>query len=311
MANKMKPQRLRAFRIENNEITQSNSGLLNNLTNRLNGSKAENRRMQLNSEDIKREEDLISDFSPNGHNFVSGVMLRITHAEDVPNISDELLQHEKISINDLETIKAGSSIIYKEHYYFLLGNSLIITNLQSNITITRFQTYINWLLEKERGAMLYEFTPMIVSQEEMPLSDIEKIIVKDPTVGKNEEQETTGHKKFKVDWDYISSLFKDVISLDEMVENNIISAELLISFKKPRKMSKDDYQKLLGAYMKPISDTDNITFNTKKHGKIKGSEINRTKLVDIELTETGKINEPQLYQEMEKFLNELKNEDNN
>jgi hypothetical protein len=137
--------------------------------------------------------------------------------------------------------------------------------------------------------MLYEFTPMIVSQEEMPLSDIEKIIVKDPVVGKNEEQESTGHKKFKVDWDYISSLFKDVITLDEMVENNIISAELLISFKKPRKMSKDDYQKLLGAYMKPISDTDNITFNTKKHGIIKGSEINRTKLVDIELTETGKI----------------------
>lgn len=311
MANKMKPQRLRAFRIENNEITQSNSGLLNNLANKLNGSKAENRRMQLNAEDIKREEDLISDFNVNEQNFVSGVILRITHAEDVPNIPDEFLQHEKISINELDTIEAGTSIIYKEHYYFLLDNSLVITNLQGNITIARFQTYINWLLEKERKTILYEFTPMIVPQEEMPLSDIDKIIVRDTSVGKNNEQSSTGHKKFKLDLDYISSLFSDVVSLDEMVENNIISAELLISFKKPRKMSNDDYQRMLGAYMKPISDTDNITFNTKKHGKIKGSEINRTKLVDIELTETGKINEPQLYQAMEKFLNELKSENSN
>ncbi|MDR1883882.1 MAG: hypothetical protein LBR26_14030 [Prevotella sp.] len=97
MANKMKPQRLRAFRIENNEITQSNSGLLGNLANRLNGSTAEIRRMQLNAEDIKREEDLISDFNVNEQNFVSGVILRITHTENVLNIPDEFLQHEKIS----------------------------------------------------------------------------------------------------------------------------------------------------------------------------------------------------------------------
>jgi hypothetical protein len=311
MANKTKSQRLRAFRIENNEITQSNSGLLNNLTYKLNGSKAENRRMQLNSEDIKREEDLISDFNISDQNFVSGVILRITHAEDVPNIPDEFLQHEKISINELDKIEAGTSIIYKEHYYFLLSDSLLITNLQNNITIPRFQTYINFLLEKERGTVLYEFTPLVIPQREMQLSDIDKIIVRDPSVGRNDEQENTGHKKFKLDLDYISSLFRDVVPLDEMLENNIISAELLISFKKPRKISNDDYQRMLGAYMKPISDTDNITFNTKKHGKIKGSEINRTKLVDIELTETGKINEPQLYQAMEKFLNELKSENNN
>jgi hypothetical protein len=198
MANKMKPQRLRAFRIENNEITQSNSGLLGNLASKLNGSKAGNRRMQLNVEDIKREEDLISDFSVNEQNFISGVILRITHAEDVPNIPDELLQHEKISINELDKIEAGTSIIYKEHYYFLLDNSLVVTNLQGNITIVRFQTYINWLLKKERKTVLYEFTPMIVLQKEMPLSDIDKIIVRDPSVGKNNEQGSIGQKKIQI-----------------------------------------------------------------------------------------------------------------
>jgi hypothetical protein len=308
MKNKMKEQWLRAFRIENNEITQSNSGILNNLATELNGSKVENRRMRLNKEDVKCEEDLIADFNGNEQNLISGVVLRVTHAEDVPNIPDEFLQHEKISINELDAVVTGNSLIGKEHYYFLLDNSFVITNLQRNITITRFQAYINWLLEKKRGTTLYEFTPIIKLQEEILLSDIDKIIMKDPSVGKNEEKSDTGHKKFKLNLNDIPNIFSDVVSLDEMIENNIISAELLISFKKPRKMSMDYYQRMLGAYMKPISDTDNISFNTKKHGKIKGSDINRVKFVEIELTETGKMNEPQLYQEMEKFLNELKGE---
>jgi hypothetical protein len=310
MANKIKSQRLRAFRIENNEITQSNSGLLNNLTNKLNGSKAENRSMQLNSEDIKREEDLISDFNINDQNFVSGVVLRIVHSEDVPNIPDEYLKHEKIPMSELENIEAGTSIIYKDHYYFLLNNDFIVTNLQSNLPIKRLQVYLNWLLEKERGTVLYEFTPVVAPQRETKLSDINKITVKDSIVNAN-NQESTGHRKFALSLDLLTDLIKDVSSLDQIIENNIVSAELLIKFTKPRKMSEEDYQKIMGAYMKPISETDDITFSTKKHGTIKGSDILKTKIVDIELTETNKINEPQLYQEMEKFLNELKSETNN
>ncbi|MFV0377996.1 MAG: hypothetical protein ACK5JD_11935 [Mangrovibacterium sp.] len=311
MANKPKNLKLRAFRIENNEITQSNSGILNNITNKLQGSIAETRRMQLNSEDIKREEDLISDFSISQQKFVSGVVLRITHAEDVPNIPDTFLKHEKISINELENIEAGTSIIYKEHYYFLLNNDFVITNLQSNINIKRLQVYINWLLEKERASMLYEFTPIVVSQNETKLSDIKKITVKDKTVNFMDKQDDTGHKKFALSLDLLTDLIKDVSSLDKIIDNNIVSAELLIKFTKPRKMSEADYQKIMGAYMKPISETDDISFSTKKNGVITGSDILKTKSVDIELTETNKINEPQLYQEMEKFLNELINENNN
>jgi hypothetical protein len=270
MANKTKSQRLRAFRIENNEIAQSNSGLLGNLTNKLKGSKAEIRRRQLNAEDIIHEEDLISDFNVKEQHFVSGVILRITHAEDVPNIPDEFLQHEKIPITELDNIEAGTAIIYKEHYYFLLNNEFIITNLQANLPIKRLQVYMNWLLEKERGNVLYEFTPMVVPQKETILSDISKIVVRDQSVGKNREQGDTRHKKFKLDLDYISGFFRDVVPLDEMIENNIISAELLIKFTKPKKMSEEDYQKVMGAYMKPISETDDISFLTKKHGTIKG-----------------------------------------
>ena len=313
MANKTKSLRLRAFRIENNEISQSNSGLLNNLANRLNGSVAETRRMPLNSDDPMCEEDLISDFNINGQNYIYGAVIRIMHSEDVPNIPDEYLQYEKISMKELDTIKAtaGSSIIYKEHFYFLLNNDFVVTNLQSNRPIKRLQVYFNWLLEKERGNILYELTPMIVPQKETKLSDISKITVKDTTVNTIDKKEDTGHRKFDLSLKLLSDLVKDVKSLDQIIENNIVSAELLIKFTKPRKMSEEDYQRIMGAYMKPISETDDVSFSTKKHGTIKGSDILKTKLVDIELTETNKIHEPQLYQEMEDFLNELKNESSN
>lgn len=311
MAKKPKLLKLRAFRIENNEISQSDSGLLNNLREKLIGSKVEQRRMLLNSEDIKHEEDLISDFNSNKPNCLSGVLLRIAHSEDVPSIPDTYLQHEKISINELDNIKAGSSIIYKDHFYFLLNNNFIITNLQTNIPIKKVQVYLNWLLEKERGERLYEFTPMIMPQKQTQLSDIKKIIVQDNSVSFGDKPNSTNNKKFTLSLETLTNLVKDVQSLRQIVENNIVSAELLIKFTKPRKMSEEDYQRIMGAYMKPISDTDDVSFATKRNGIIKGSEILRIKPVDIELTETNKINEPQLYQEMESFLNELIDENNN
>jgi hypothetical protein len=66
--------RLRTFCIENNETTHSHSGLLAMLSEKIKGSTAIDRQMRLNNEDIKRAEDLISDYNVNGQNFVSGVM---------------------------------------------------------------------------------------------------------------------------------------------------------------------------------------------------------------------------------------------
>ena len=55
--------KLRAFEIQNNELSQSNSGLLSILSQKLRGSVAQNRRMRLNVDDPKNEEDLVSVFT--------------------------------------------------------------------------------------------------------------------------------------------------------------------------------------------------------------------------------------------------------
>ena len=300
---------LRAFSIANDDIAQSNSGLQKILSDKLQGSVLQDRRMLLNQDDC--EEDLISDFN-NNTNFVYGVILRICPSDTVQNIPNDYLQKEKISITELDSISSEKTNVCKYHYYFALNDKFVVTNLQRNITIDRLQTYINYLLEKERGTRLFEFTPVITEPEETKLSEIKNIVVKDTKihtdiVSQNNEN-SIGRKSFNIAKYWLSDFINDVDTLKTIEENQIISAELLIKFSKPRKMSKEDYEKTMGALLKPMSDTDDVTFVTKRGNKIKATDLQKIKSVDIELTDSGKISEIQLQQAMEKFLQELQNE---
>ncbi|HEF0030338.1 TPA: hypothetical protein R8G57_004938, partial [Citrobacter freundii] len=72
------------------------------------------------------------------------------------------------------------------------------------------------------------------------------------------------------------------------------------------KMTDDEYERALGAYLKPVSDLDNVSFKRKDNKtEIKGKDLLLTKAVDIETTQSGKLVEQQLLQEMSKFLVEL------
>ncbi len=152
----------------------------------------------------------------------------------------------------------------------MMDNKHIVTTLPGNTTINRFQTYINWFIESLRGESIYEFTPLITHQPRLRLADV---------------------KQFK-----------------EIEESDIVSAELLLKFKKPSSMDKKDYQRVLGAYMKPISDTDNITFYPKNAKPISGNEILMMKPIKVEKLESGKISVPDLTQKMEEYLLELRSE---
>jgi hypothetical protein len=307
-----KDVKLRAFVIENNNLNQSNSELLKLLSSKLKSSIAKQRMMLLNSDDPNKEEDLISDYSINDDNYISGAILRIMDSSDIPSIPDKLFDETKIAIKELDKLGIDSSKVYKDHYYFLLDNNYIITNLQGNITITRFQTYINWLLTPERGVTMFEFTPKMVINHDISVNELKSIKVQDPISRKNNDlnNDGIGSKKIKtLSKEFILNLLKDTQSIKDIEMEKVISAELFIKFKKPKEMTKDDYQRILGAYMKPISDTDNIVFLRKKGSAIRGKEILKEKNVKIEITNSKMISEPELFLEMEKFLREIKDEE--
>lgn len=311
---KVKPITLRAFVIENKSLTQSSSDLFLLLSDKLNNTVVDDRRMIINPDDPRQEQDLISDFIERGSASLFSTMLRIEPNSDVLNIPASMLQQEKINISDLKTVQEGLPNLYKDHYYFLLNENYLITTLKRPTTIMRLQVYINWLLDAEREDNLYEFTPKIVTQD-IALNQLQSIKVQDyktiPINTSDEKNVKSANKKISPELlDKVLELIniKDIKGVDKYMLERVISAELFIKFKKVKEFTNEEYQKKLGALMKPISDTDNITYHLKGGGTIKGSDIEKTKKVEIETTDSNFISENQLIQAMEKFAKELKDE---
>lgn len=306
--------KLRAFKIETNNISQVSSKIVEHFSRSIENSLAKDRRLRLNIEDENQEEDLISDYAFRELITATGSMLRIAPSSNVLNIPDDLFNDEKILIRQLDRLQVSSEIIYKNHYYFAFNNKYLITNLSLNTTIIRFQTYINWLLRNFRGQTLYEITPIVISQPNLRMHEIKKIKVNDtsinPYVNHEDHEEENGifSRIKQIPVELIESLFSDTSTLHDALSEDMISAELLVKFKKPRKVSRDDYQRTMGAILKPISELENITVYPEKGQPITGRDLNRVKIVNIETLESGKISEEQLYQEMESFLTELNNE---
>ena len=266
---------------------------------------ANERRMVLNEKDPNKEEDLICDYKVSTST-VFGALLRIRNSDNIPELPEEIFESNTIHLEELENLKIESSIFYKDHYYFLLSDNYLIVTLRGKGTITHFQTYINWLLEPVRAKDLFEFTPIVKNLPDMALKDIKKITIKDPARREEDTYEPTETKKFSINILY--SMLKDVISLDEVILSEVISAELLLKFSKPKKMTNEEYQNYFGAFIKPISDLENVTLQTNKGNTIKAEEIEEVGKVKIETTDSGKISEPELKQGMEKYLNKIEND---
>ncbi|HHF7198942.1 hypothetical protein MY955_06215 [Haemophilus influenzae] len=57
-----------------------------------------------------------------------------------------------------------------------------------------------------------------------------------------------------------------------------------------------------------MSDLDNISFKTRRGASVTGSQLEKSKMVEVDTTETGKLNEQTLLQQMEIFIKDLENE---
>lgn len=310
---------LRAFSLVNTDLKHNETNLLSLLCFKLKDSVMNDRRMLINPDDPQREEDLIANFDlrmkRNVCVMVVGTMLRIASVDDIPNITDDILNKEKVDIETLESIKSDSKVIYKSHYYFAVNNEYLVVSLPSNRTINAYQTYLNEYLKDVREDILYEFTPLLTKSQKVKFDDVKSIKIgsKDYPIGSNSNKETDTSpllvKKIKnVARGVLKELMEENKDLKQILDEEIVSAELVLKISKKKNKAKET-EKALSSFLKPISDTDGIELITK-NGKVTAADIFKTKLVSIELTESKHISELQLFQEMEKFLSELSHEAN-
>ncbi|WP_082888054.1 hypothetical protein [Eikenella sp. NML080894] len=311
--------KLRAFTIDNPDFNQRSTDILSALRNKLLTSENANaRKMVLNEQDENREADLISNYNHDSADQepLFCTMLRIAPGNNVQHVSEVLMGKNLFSLDELDEDELNrAAAIYKSHYYFALTDQFLVTNLPGNRTIRQLQTYLNWLL-----GTLYELTPMIDTVQVGSLRDIKNITFQDSAISPWTTKETDtgssiGEKRINIGHiaaDYLRSILAsqtDVKYLDEIELEQMISAKLIIQFKRQRKNSSEEIQKAYGALLKPIADLDDIAI-TDKNGKVlmNGKSIQKTKTVKIDRTTTGKPNEQTISQEMRTFLLELAHE---
>ncbi|MBV6272157.1 hypothetical protein KVP09_04380 [Alcaligenaceae bacterium CGII-47] len=306
---------LRAFFIHNPELDKASSDLFHKLQESLKKSKSANeRRMELNSDDPSKEEDLLSYFSDpddvSSAQFCT--MLRLAPGKDAQHISNKLFNKDRFLISDLDSTELDAEAIYKNHYYFNISNSFLVTNLPGNTTILRLQTYINWLTNA-----LYQINPVIEAKKIQQLADIKNITIIDPisnviypTSSENEsETKKSVFDLAKYTLDSIRKMLTDAGSLTDHELSQMISAKLIIEFAKPKKADSEEMQRAYSALLKPVADLDHLSIRTRDNKTItKGTDIQRRKSVKIDLTESGRINEQTVQQQMALFLLELENE---
>lgn len=292
---------LRAFSIKNQNLTNSSTSYFLDIHNKFNNTLAKDRCMRLSELDDNADEDLLAHCELfNNKTNIFCTLFRLAHTGDISGISDKILGERDFSYADLETISTEYPAVYKMHYYFCMNDTHLITNLPQNRTIATLQTYINYFLDISD----FELTPKIIPANQTQLCDLKSIKFQD----RRGEADGISKRSFNLKdaaFSLVKDLFSDATSLTEEELKRVISAVLTVKLKKPKKMSDEEYQTKFGALMKPISDTDNISLIDRKGNKISGSEILEKREVYIDLTESGMLVEPQLQQEMKKFLDEL------
>lgn len=321
---KNKPIKLTAYVIDNEEMGKKYSSLYANLVNKLSQNQdADTRRMKLNEK--SSEEDLLSDFAINA-NSIYGVMWRLVPSKELPKIPSDYFKQTKISRDALNEKKKGEErkeekedsapeLACKSTHYFVMNHNYLVSDLPQS-RIKSLQVYLNWLLAPYKtDDVIYSFTPKVKSTGDISLREIKSIVIGENTTLDVVTQKKKGDaspksrgaamKVLQVAQDKLMSMLSEDKYLRDIMDKKIIQAQLVLKIRKPKKKEEADFENILGVTMKPIADTDGITFQLKNGKPVKGSTIMVTKNVEVELTSDGLLSEKGLMLELLTFLREL------
>lgn len=299
----MKSITFRYFDVDYSGLTSATS-LVGRLLGKL-SSTASDRMMPLNKVESDKS-DLISDFENVGKGkMIAGTCLRIVNSKEVPIITEEMLKQNQFKVSSINPLAKDKEKTCLDYFYFCLTDERLIVTLDARSGISRFETYINWLLNTKDSGESINFTPT-VDEEQITASDIKKITVDNAfnidISDKAAEKIGFSAKLYSLSGDVLKTLFSDTDSFKELMDANICSANLIIKFSKPKSMDEDEYKrKTAGTILKHLDNPDGIRFQANGK-KIKGSQVLQTEVVEVDCDENGVVSEQAVYQQMIKRL---------
>lgn len=299
----MKTITLRFFDVEYTSGLTSTDTLVSRVLSRL-SSQASQRLMDVNKQESNKQ-DLISDFlNVKSGKMVAGTSIRITKSKDVPIITEAMLKQNQFKVSSINKNAKDDEKTCLDYFYFCLSDNKLIVTLDARSGISRFETYLNWLLSTTETGENINITPT-VDEDNISVSDLKKI-----TIGNSynissgdtgDNGEGIKSKMINLAGDVIKSLFSDTESFADLMDAKICSANLVIKFSKPRGMKEEEYKKkTAGAILKPLEDPDSVRFQTNGK-KLLGSQILKVEQIEVEDVD-GAINEQEVYQKIIKKM---------
>lgn len=186
-----------------------------------------------------------------------------------------------------------------DYFYFCLSDKRLIVTLDSRSGISRFEVYLNWLLNTVDSGETIKFTPM-VDEESISIADIKRITIGDSydlmMDSSSNQGETVQSKMVNLTGEVFKKLFSDTASLRDLMDAKICSANLVIRFSKPRGMDEEEYKrKTAGTILKQLEDTNSVRFQAKGK-KIAGSQVLKTEQIEVDSDDKGAVSEQSVYQ---------------
>ena len=261
----------RVFTIQNASLSHDASDLKDELRTKLAQSNIEHRLIPVNEDDDSIN-DLLSSFFPAtgapDSGYFYGVMMRLKPAKEIKALPDDYMKLLELSEEQLKEIQevAGKTIC-SGIFHFLIMGDFLITDLPQIQNISVFEKYINRFL----GDAEYYFRPYL-HRKDLRLNDISKVVFKESfaPMPQNDNNPVSIQQPVRKLFRYISP---EVKGLNKILASNIVSANMVISFEKPRKMKQQDYNKQLGAILAPIQNLENVYFTLQSGMKIQGSDL--------------------------------------
>jgi hypothetical protein len=304
---------LNAFSLSNKYMYNESFDFIQSLIDKSPLTNIKSRLMQLNHEDPDKTTDVILDFDFINEQYYFATILRFAYKNSFHEISDELLDKTKVTLDEFVELSNSSNAIYLKHWHICLNNNYLISTLSYPIESKRIETNINWFLNTN----IFRIIPTIYRTKQVKLSDISSISIHDPFTGDILGAQNDRHQteiKSKPLNGYLSNILSQLIqntdSLNGINLSQNISAELTLKINKSNKDSYFRIKKFFDTNLKPINDLCNVTLKDNKGRIIRSEKIVQPKPVKIDLTKNCFPVENQLKHEMLIFLHELEDNEN-
>lgn len=224
-----------------------------------------------------------------------GTFMRLTPAENMKHIPDELFKGTRIQAKALESLSEKGNIT-KTIKYFMVSQNYVITNIP-NSRISSLSRYLQWLLnidKKDSIVLRSKLQPL----PSMPLSSIKKIIYTDSSYEKDVPTWQVVRGK-------LEELMPNVRNLSTILEKQLIKAKLEINVNQLKKQVDDNKKDDVLSVILTPTNVDNIIIELKDKRQIKAGQFVWKEQREIE-TETAEETIREVYSSLLSCLSKLK-----